>query len=484
MKKFQSVLLIFVFFFASLSFAADETVVIGESEVLEYILSTAPESRIAMEDLGIYEAYFMTSKSVFDTYFTAEANHTRDELRRSSTFFGDRQDVTNWNLGLAKELPFGTSTSVEWTNQRSKAFNTATINGVSIFPTDATYETTAIFSISQPLLKNFGGMNDRASVKQSKRALESMDASTKYRVANVAYQGLLLYWQWMIASENISAWEQSVADAQNFLNITKNKKKLGTAEETDLLAAEANHITRQNGLANARKTLGQIEKSLRVTLGLSPNVTLIQKNKDLRKIHDIIPDLDDALNAAFSKRWDYIAYKKELEMQNIKVVSSQNKRWPELDLVGSLSLNELDSSYSDTWKGTNKNAWTVGMNLSIPLENRFARAEYKQAKHEKAKSLIKLKQLENGISNSINEILNRLNANIEILRNAEKTESLQRKKLTAELNKYKLGRSTSELIVRYQDDRLNSQQGTLNAWADYYMAVLDLKLAENNLIDL
>ena len=471
-------------FLAITTAVSAETLIVGEAEIIKRVISSAPEAQIAREDLGIAEASLASSKSVFDTSLSVEANYTRDELARSSTFFGTRKDTTNWDLGLSKKLPSGTSTSIDWTNQRIKLFNVPTISGTTVFPTDPTYESIVKLSISQPLLKNFGGLSDRKQVDAARLALKSSGLATKTRIASAIHRALSLYWQWVIADANASVWARSVADAGKFLDLTLERKRLGTAEETDVLAARANLLNRKNGFAQAEILRGQIVKELKVILDLSSEDTMRPKDSGPRETYNKISDADTEIASAFSKRWDYLAQKSEVERQNIGLVSARNKRWPELDLIGTLSLNELTTSYSSTLQDVDNPSWTVGAALSIPLENREARAETKKMRHEEAKAVILLKSFENEISNSVAELVSRLKSNLEVVANAKKAEELQKEKLRQETDKYEIGRSNSETIIRYQDERQQAGMGALNAWSAYLQTVLDLKLAKNELVDL
>jgi outer membrane protein TolC len=478
--------LIFCVFLSLLSWCAkaSENIIIGQKEIIERIIVSAPEALIAKEDLGIAEASVLSSKSVFDTNLDLSADHTFDKSKRSSTFFGTRQDTTNWNIGLSKGFQSGTKTSIGWSNQRIKLFGVPTISGVNIFPTEPTYESTVSLSVSQPLLKNFAGKVDRATVNSAKLALEGADRITKYKINGIAYHALLAYRQWVISSNYVAAWEAAVFDAQKFYNVSRERKALGTSEETDVLAAEANLINRKNGLAEAEVLKSGLENELKIVLGYGPADTLKPADKDLKFIHSDLPAPDDFIATALAKRGDYLAQKTEVEKSEIVLVSAKNKRWPELDLTGTLALNELKTSYTNTVGDIDSPSWAVGMQLSYPLENRAARAEKKRSEHEKTRAVIQLKNLENDIANTGVELLSRLKKNIEIVNNSKEAENLQRKKLLLEMDNYKLGRSSSEVIIRYQDDRLFSKQAELKAWGEYFTTVLDTELAQNSILDL
>ena len=45
-----------------------------------------------------------------------------------------------------------------------------------------------------------------------------------------------------------------------------------------------------------------------------------------------------------------------------------------------------------------------------------------------------------------------------------------------------MGRSSSDLIVRYQDDAVNAERDNIEAWLSYEEAVLRFRLAKGNLL--
>lgn len=473
-----------LFFSVSSPCYASSKIVVNEGDIIDRVIVAAPQTLIAKEELGEVEAGYMSSKSIFDTNLSAESNYNRDEYQRSSAFFGTRTDTANWNVGVAKKLPIGMSTSLDWSNHRVQLFGQSTIGGSTVFPTGPTYNSILNFSLSQSMMKNFAGLNDRSVVNMAKQSLLAADLGTKYRVATIANRALSLYWQLVISNAYISARIRAVDDAINFLNITMGRKDLGTVEETDVLAARANLIGKRNGLLAAKRLSENLEKELKNLLAYSVDDKIVPHDKSPKYIEGAYLNVDEGIRIALENRWDYLARKEEVKRENVNVVSSKNKRWPSLDLVSTLAVNGLTGSYSNTMDNVDHPNWTVGMQFSFPLENRYARADYKTAKHKKAKVLIELKKMENDIANTISELVNRVKINEKIYFNATEAKKLQREKLDKETNKYSMGRSSSELIVLYQDDLIRSEISALDAWADYITTILDLKLAENTLIDL
>ena len=174
-------ILLILFCLISQPLFGNDVVSVGQDDIIQLVLNSSLDVQIAKEELGIVESSLLGAKSVFDTNLDLSTDHTNDKFKRSSTFFGTRKDTTNWNLNLSKQLPFGTSTSVGWTNQRLKLFGVPTISGTTIFPTEPTYESKVTFSVSQPLMKNFIGKTNRATVNAAKKALASADLNTKFK---------------------------------------------------------------------------------------------------------------------------------------------------------------------------------------------------------------------------------------------------------------------------------------------------------------
>ena len=61
--------------------------------------------------------------------------------------------------------------------------------------------------------------------------------------------------------------------------------------------------------------------------------------------------------------------------------------------------------------------------------------------------------------------------------------NLQKKKLNGEEKKYGFGRSSSDVIIRFQDDVVNAKTGLILALTDYEKALVDLKRNQNVLLD-
>lgn len=432
--------------------------------------------KIAEADRDISESGIQSSKSAFDTLLEFNIDHLIDQNARAIAVIGTDNRTTNYNLGLSKILPSGTRARLEWLNQRNSTNSLfATLNPF--------YESSLNFSIEQPLLQNTFGLQDRGQVSIARKRYESVDASTQRRVSELVFQILSDYWSWRIDQEQVKVTKQSLTEAKRFEKLSKEKEKFGLHESTDVLNAKANRLSIQNQLKVVELRRDDSHGRLIRDLNIEKSTAL--SSTEQAPFSQEVPDLENTLLHALEHRRDYQAGRRDLERREIEVSLAKNSRWPELDLLASLKLNGVEESYNDALSdatSADNPAFFIGGAFSFPLENRRGRSATKQANLEKMKSLYQLKDLENRITQEVEEQWRALDTAIEVVLLNRRIVNVQREKWHEELKKYRTGRSSSDLVVRFHEDYLHAQRVQLEALLQYRLAVLGLRLAQNTLI--
>ena len=421
------------------------------------------------------------AKSVFDTYLEMSGGYQLDKSKKASSFFGTRKDTYNWGLSLSKEIPSGTVLGVSFANTRSKTIG-ASMGGASIVTPTPQYEPVLGFSISQPFMKNSLGMNDRAQIEQAKLAYDSADFTLNREMDLSVYAGLMQYWSLVFVRKHISAQRRAVRFAREFLNTTREEKKLGTAEETDLLAARANLLGRQDELLELQELERSTAEEFRTMLAVEPDVKLNVRMSNPSFVN-VGRFSDERIAAALEHRGDYRSLKKNLDRLNVKLKVAKNTRWPKLDLVSTLELNDISGSYTRSLGGMDSPNVTVGLAFSVPLENRYARADAKKSKSEKIRNVYAMKDLETQIVNKLSRLTKEVYSRKRIVTIGQSRDAIQREKLNAELQKYQQGRSSSYVIVQYQNDSVAAERSLVESWLSFQKAVLELQLEEAQIRD-
>ena len=189
---------------------------------------------------------------------------------------------------------------------------------------------------------------------------------------------------------------------------------------------------------------------------------------------------------SLANRGDYQSAQALLERENIQVSLKKNSRWPELDLVSTLTLNGVDSRYSHSLQESvtaDHPNWLIGLQFKVPLENRLARGEYSRAQLTKAKAVLQVKHAENQIRVAVDTALRDLDLKQKSLTMAKKISSLQREKWQSELKRYSVGKSSSDLVIRYHNDYLASKENYLQALLDLQTATLEYERVTNTIFE-
>lgn len=450
---------------------AGPAVRLTEAEVIQRVLQSHLQIQAAEEDARIVAADLRATQGVFDTKVAATVDHRIDKSSQSApAIFGTRTDSTRWDLETTKTLPTGTETGLSFANTRKKVVGSAFMNPLE-------YAATVTMSVRQPLLKNVAGIADRRAVAQARAAVQSADLQVQRRVHEALRSTLGWYWRTAFAQREVAIAQQAVTAAQAFLAITEERYRLGTADGTDLLAAKANVASRAANVLAARTAFETVLRGLKTELQIPVGEEIVVA-AGLPPAHGAVGTADGVIAVALAERPDYLAMRHRLEQMQLRLDMAQNKRWPSLDLVSSLALNQLAmTSYGDAVRGMDNPDVLVGLQLQVPLENQRARGERDRARHEQARALIDFKALENLIVQEIAErvkTVRLLGQQVDAQRNAE---TLQHSRLGLQQEKYQLGRSSSLDVIRAQDDYLAARLATVRAHNEAQQAWLDYRLA-------
>ena len=462
----------------SLSLGASETrQPLSETDLIYKILEKNINVQVAQTNRELGHLNLTATRARFDTLLEFDTSHTIDKRDRTSTIFGTTNKITQFDLGFSRLFPTGTETSLKFVNQREATDSLfATIN--------PNFDAGVEMSLNQPLLKNMLGKQDRGEVRLAKKQIEALDYQTQESILQETHRVLNHYWNLSVSLERQKIFKKFVDEAQHFLETTQGRQKLGLAQDADVFAAKANLLESKKGLLTAQTHIQDWQAQLQNDLDLEKEIQLIPTKEIKPDIR--VPDFPEAMNQALNKRADYKAAQTLLEHENIKVSLKKNSRWPELDLFSTLTLNGVDSRYThsiqESFSGDHPN-WLFGLKLTVPLENRLARSEYSQAQLEKVKALLQVKQMENQIRQQIDVSLRGLLLKKKHLSMSQEIASLQEKKWLSELNRYKIGKSSSDLVIRYHNDYLLAEQEYLQASLETHLARLDFQRSSSTLFD-
>lgn len=449
-------------------------VVINSSTVVEKSYSQSLDAKSYELDRQIAEAGIKEAKSQYDTLLNADVSYADDQSERTTTVFGTKTTSTGFNFGLSQLTPIGSELNLSFLNSRETTD--------SAFATLGTYfESKSYFEITQPLLNNSFGYQTRKNIQLAKQIKKQTDTKVDSDLMDLACKNLRLYWNWYLNQSLQAIDENALSSALRLLRTNRAKMNIGLIEETDIYAFEANADLKKSSLLETQINLVNAKTDLSVALHLdSDQMELGQENMKSVKY----PAVNVMVEHALSHHPKYLTLLHQLKAQDISVAMKKNSRLPRIDLVGSLILNGIDTDYNTAVGDiSDGNAiWKSGVSITFPMQNQYARASHKKTTLERMQLLYAIKNLENKIINDVKTGYIKYQKNLSRMQTLSTAVEHQRLKWEGEIKKYDQGRSDPDLVIRYQNDYLDTRRLYLQSQIAYQLAKLDLDYIRGALV--
>ena len=447
-------------------------------DISDLALNNSLDIQMVKLDLYIQRNNLDIALSLFDTFFSIYANYLDDEKAVPNVFSGTRTETRAYGADITKKFPTGTEVGLDLSQVRN--------DSNSLFFTENPFhEMTAKASLKQSLGKNFFGLKDRADIKITKLDIKNSEFATLDEIEEELANVQSAYWRLILADKELQIRHDMLEEAKKLHEIYKRNFEVGLIEKPDLLATEANVKVRENEVSIAELELVKAQNDLLLLLS-EENLDIRINPQDDLDTTSRYEDIYDALSAAVKNRRDYKQAKNLLEKSEIEVVVKNNALWPQIDLEASYSRNGIDRHYKTAWEDVrreNQDELYVGITITSSFEQRKEKAELDQKKLEKQKSLLLLKQIEQTVFRQINNKVTEVNTLANEVRTNKEIATLQEQKLKAESARLRYGRSSADIIIRYQEDVLNARLSLARSLLGYRLSLIDLELAKNSLLD-
>ena len=463
------VLLFPVSFMASSADAEDVEKVDLRSAV-EQALKNNLNLQLRREDVNEAEGVTLSAEGKFDVLFDAEANGQSKEQTPVLIGGSEEEETGQWRAEASKVFTTGTSLSLGWNNSSldSDAF------GLLL---DPSYNTGLILGLKQPLLRGFGQDVQTSLLRSSQKQLEAASFQVDSEAANLAAAVKVAYWNLVFAWQDIEVQKLSLTLARKLLQETKAKISAGRLAEVEIYQPQSEVARREEQLISAERAIGTAEDDLKLLLNSDKWQTTFQPT-DQPAIEPIDLDLPTIVNNALKSRPDIKAADLLIDAAQFAEQKAKDDIRPDLSLVGGVGLGGTSDTYGDSLDRSisdPENLWQVGITFSMPLENRVAKGNYRQAKasHNRAKTSAEL--LRQQIRKTARTTVRDVQLAIKALEATRKTSLASQKRLEAEQAKFAAGRSTTLDVLTAQEAyaKALSQENQTNVTYANTLAELD-----------
>ncbi|MCE5251955.1 TolC family protein [bacterium] len=454
---------------------------IGLQDAILMALERNPTVTIQNLQPDIANTYAKEQRAAFDPDLNITLNQSRSKLQR---FLGTRPepvdmtwDRSSYTISLSENLPTGTTLSA----------NASMTGSVSSLYTDQ-YSGIVGVSVTQSLLQGFGLGANLANLRKAHLDFEMSKAEMKAVAEGVVADVEQAYWNLYLASEENAIQEQSLNLAERQLQESLERVTVGKLPELELAAVHAEVSTRREALIDAQSRYEQAR--LRFLFLLNPtdqsfwSMAPVPLDKPFLPA-DTLDVIDVHEQLGMKYRPDLIQARLALKKGDLDIQQTKNGLLPRLDVFITMGRTTYSSTFNEAIPDPTSRFFdaSTGFTFALPVPNREARARVLRAQRSREQMDLSLRNMERLVQMDVRS------AYIEVLRSKEQigttrvTRELQEKKLAAEEEKFRVGKSTNFLVLQAQRDLTASQLDEVRSMVAYLNALVNLYMMEGTLLD-
>jgi outer membrane protein TolC len=396
------------------------------------------------------------------------------------------------SAGVTESFATGTSVNFSFVNSRQ------TTNS-PFFNLSPSLSSTFRFQIQQELLAGFGFGPNLRYLRIARNNKKISDIAFKDQVIATVTQIENIYWDLVGAYEQTQVNEQSFAFAQQTFDNTKKQLQLESVPAMDVMRAEAEVSRRDQDLTVARTSL-QLQETLMknaITKSLDDPVLEAMQVVPTDQMQTVgvqaIQTAPNLISEAMHSRPELAESDIDLVNRQISRRAANNALLPSLSLVafygGSGLAGPVNPVYSlgqqstvpTDFVGALQNAFNntspdiyVGLNLSIPIRNRVAKADQYRSELEYRQAELRMEQLKKQVRIEVHNAQYALDQTGARVQAARKARDLAQRTFDITKKEQELGSGSIYQTLSAQRDLALAQLDLVNAQTTYEKAKVEL----------
>ena len=437
-------------------------------------------------------------------YWAHSSNPQTNAFTTGTTNLILRNDV--YATGFQEGFLTGTNVNVNWQQSTTKAnattidFNPSTSGSLNL-------------QVTQHLLQGFGLAVNNRNIRIAKNNMKSNDLLFKQQVMTTVSQIVAAYWDLVSFNEGVKVKQQALDLSQRLYSDNKKQVEIGTLAPIEIVRAQAEVASRQQDLVNAQTQVLQQETALKNALSrnglMSPTVAeahIIPTDViSVPETEPVVP-VQDLIAKALANRPEVPQSKLNIESTRIGLKGDRSQMLPALDVILNLTnnglagqVNPLNPSFGPGCQNSpfgcgtpvqyyiggpadvlrqefarNFPSYSLQAQLSIPLRNRSAQADYILDALTLRTQELQHQRLVNSIGVDVRNALIAVQQAGASYHAAVQARVLQEQTLDAEQKKYTLGASTIFLVIQSQRDLAQARSNEVTAISAYAKSKVQL----------
>ncbi|MCI0337239.1 MAG: TolC family protein, partial [Acidobacteria bacterium] len=435
----------------------------------------------------------LAAQGVYDPVTSSTISYNAATSANTFIFSGTTQPATvrntaTYNFGFQQLIgKTGASYQINFNNFRN------TSNTEQLSPQ---YSPALTFQITQPLFKDYKIDQYRRQIKISKKRLDLSDAVFRQRAIEIISRVQAAYWDLALAIKSEEIARESVDLVETQLRNNQRQVDVGTLAPIDVINAKTLVETRRTQVYQTMNGVAIAENALKALTVDGPNADLWDAKIEPVESFDVQPvvlPLPDALRLAIENRPEVKRFGLQKEMNQIDIDYFRNQAKPQIDFIASYRMAgvggtprsavtpvdpEFIGGYGTSISNLLKNdfrTWFVGVNFSLPLRNRTAKANLARANEVEKQTDLQTRRQIQDIEVEVRNAIQAVETAKMRIESSSAAREYAKQQLEGEQKKFEAGLSSTFLVLTRQNDLSQARFSELQALGDYNKSVADLQ---------
>ncbi|MCB1176579.1 MAG: TolC family protein, partial [Leptospiraceae bacterium] len=370
-------------------------------EAVQKAVENSPEVRNNTYELAKSDSGYLKSQSKYSWRLVSGVDSQKSVLpfNRNNIFNGTKSTTDKIYAGIEKIFQTGTYFKVEASSTRfdSNAFEDPIRNavsgvGFSSLALPPLYTGAITVTLSQDLLKNSFGVQDRNIDKILEKQSEIAKLDLSYKLSNIIVETLVAYWNYEVNESSTKTYIQLMNNTKNIRNLTIRKTRLGLAENFEINQWNALLSQTENQLEKVKLEREEAKRKLLRILNL-PSDTELGEITDMKE--DLPPgiDFEKDLEYAFENRNDWKSVLLRKEIADLGEQNAKDGALPSVKLTGIVSRKgqttvSPQNNFTDRNYGVTAGSFvdpkyyeaTANLKVTYPIADKGVRASLRDSK--------------------------------------------------------------------------------------------------------
>ncbi|MEI0562706.1 TolC family protein [Brachyspira pulli] len=474
-----SIKIIVVSFIIFINMLYGQTNTLTYAAYMESIRDQIPELKINAVTETNAEMNLLSAKSSGDVNLSAQlgAVGKYGSLSSSTTTTTTSPTVEaagiQAGIGVGSLIPYsGTKWSVNLTHN---SFLGGTLYPDGVHGVDFNnYQPSLTIEVTQPLLRNFFGTLDKYPIKDAEYALAIAKLQRKLDDASVIVSYQKIYYQWIMYEKLLAYYRNMYITARRFENQMRDRYNNGLIDNDSYQNARTQTMVYSDYYAQNQVYLDSLLTTVSFFMpvtNLKPDHTTWDAYLDLGSNMQMesVP-FADSVNGQ-------IAYQSKIRAE-YTLDAMKNGTLPNLDLVGSVSLNGLSPNsdgYFQSFGSMTNVEFFAGVQFSYPIGNRANKAQYKMAENSLYGIIAQYDQLEKDFNTQLQTYISRFNAYKNLIASKQMQIRAINSRIATQLQKLDQGRLEVDDLLTSRLELTATQTELLNLQYEFITTIFDYR---------